>query len=210
MCRYESRKFIVNVGKVLNLGLVMDRKLTFEDQVSDVCSKVFARLRSLWQSSHLFPLKTRILLVKSLVLPAFTYGQSVYCTNLSASAIKSLERAFSACVRFAYRLRRYDSTRGYDSRILGCSLMTYLRAQRCAVVYSLCRRRKPEFLFERLCVGSSARSGNFVLPRHSSVQYNRSFFVRTVADYNSLPVRVRGLPSVTRFNDASAAFFRGS
>lgn len=196
------------VEKVLNLGLTMDKKMTFTDQVNEVCSKVFGRLRSLWQCSHLFSQKTRIMLVKSLVLPAFTYGDSVYSTNLSASAVRSLNGAFSACLRFAYRLRRYDSTSRYVNGILGCPLMAYLRLRCCSVIYNVAKRQEPRFLYERLCEGSSRRNRNYILPRHKSVQYNRSFFVRAVADFNSLPVHVRGLPSVASFNDASKAYFQ--
>lgn len=148
------------------------------------------------------------MLVKSLILPAFTYGDSVYSTNLSATAIRSLEGAFSACVRFVYRLRRYDSTRDYVNGILGCSLMTYLKLRRCAVIYNVAKRRLPGFLYERLSVGSSVRNRRFILPRHSSEQYNRSFFVRAVTDYNSIPVHVRELSTVARFNDASMTYFQ--
>lgn len=96
--------------KVLNLGLHMDKRMSFGNQVDEICRKVFSRLRALWPNGHLFPVKTRLMLVRSLIVPAFTYGECIYSTNLSAGHVRSLERAFSACVRFVYGLRRYDST----------------------------------------------------------------------------------------------------
>lgn len=193
--------------KVLNLGLVMDKKLTFKDQVSDVCSKVFARLRSLWPNSHVFSRKVRSMLVKSLVLPAFTYCDSVYSTNLSAADVRALEGAFSACVRFVFRLRRYDSTRDYLDELLGCPIMTYLKRRRCSFLHGLVLSREPGFLFDRLVSGRSVRSRQFVVPRHSSAQYGRSFFVRTVADYNAIPTSVRLINSQSRFADACQDHF---
>ena len=86
---------------VLNLGLNIDKRLLFKEHVKELCSKVFFRLRSLWLNCHFFPLKTRLALVKSLIVPLFTYAESVYSTNLQAGDIHIVERAFSACVRFA-------------------------------------------------------------------------------------------------------------
>ena len=188
--------------KVLNLGLMMDKKMLFKDQVGEVCSKVFARLRSLWPNSHIFSQRTRLMLVKSLILPAFTYGDSVYSTNLSASSVRSLEGAFNACVRFVYRLRRYDSTRDYVGKLLGCPIMSYLKRRRCSFMHGLALTHEPGFLYDKLSIGTSVRSRQFVIPRHVSAQYNRSFFVRTVCDYNSIPSCIRNLTLLSRFNSA--------
>ncbi len=144
----------------------------------------------------------RLMLVKSLVVPAFTYGECVYSTNLSVADVKSLERAFSACVRFVYGLRRYDSTRDYVNKVFGCSLMTYIRQRRCTVLYSIIKSKAPSYLVDKLTRGSSSRNDVFLLPRHLSRQYNRSFFVRTVSDYNSLPASVKRIDSVAAFGKA--------
>lgn len=193
--------------RVLNLGLMMDKEMMFKDQVGEVCSKVFARLRSLWPNSHIFSQRTRLMLVKSLVLPAFTYGDSIYSTNLSALSVRSLEGAFNACVRFVYRLRRYDSTRDYVDKLLGCPIMTYLKRRRCSFLHGLALTREPGFLYDKLSIGTSARSRLFVIPRHVSAQYNRSFFVRTVSDYNSIPSRIKRLTSLSGFNSACRECF---
>lgn len=193
------------LDSVVNLGLLMDKKLTFKGQVKRICSKVYSRLRSLWPSVCLFPRKTRLVLVKTLIVPAFTYGECVYSTNLSAADQRMLERAFSACVRFVHGLRRYDSTRGLVDTVLGCSLMTYLRQRRCTALHGIVRSGLPLYLFDKLVPGTSTRSGVFVLPRHSTRQYNCSFFVRTLSDYNSLPASVRSISATKRFSEACLA-----
>lgn len=144
--------------------------------------------------------KTRKMLVKSLVLPAFTYGDSIYSTNLSASAVRSLEGAFNACVRFVYRLRRYDSNRDYVNELLGCPIMTYLKRRRCSFVHSLVMTREPGFLYDKLLFGRSVRNRPLLIPRHSSAQYGRSVFVRAVADYNMIPACVRRHNSLSEFS----------
>lgn len=203
-------KVVPYADSVLNLGLMMDKAMSFSEQVGVVCSRVFSRLRSLWPLSHIFPQKTRLTLVKSLVIPAFTYSECVYTSNLSAIDVRSLERAFSACVRFVYKLRRFDSTRDYANGILGAPIMTYLRQRRCSALHGIVKTRMPSYLFDKLCRGNSVRSGVFLIPRHSSTQYNRSFFVRTVSDYNAIPTSVRELNSPASFSRACLARFLAS
>ena len=142
------------------------------------------------------------MLVKTLIVPAFTYGECIYSTNISAVDVKSLERAFSACVRFVYGLRRYDSTRDYVNRVLGCSLMTYTRYRRCSALHKVVKSEAPPYLFDKLVRGSSSRSNVLLVPRHLTTQYNRSFFVKTVSDYNSLPADVRRINSNAGFGKA--------
>lgn len=71
------------------------------------------------------PLHTRLMLVKSLAIPLFTYCDVVYTTNLDSKSKGIIDKAFAACVRFVYRIKRFDSTRDYLNRILGCGLAKY-------------------------------------------------------------------------------------
>lgn len=101
-----------------------------------------------------------------------------------------------------YGLRRYDSTNEYNGKVLGCPLMAYIKHRRCCALHRIAKYRAPSYLFDKLSRGSSSRSNVFVIPRHSSHQYNRSFFVRSVSDYNSLPIDVRKIDSVSGFGEA--------
>lgn len=176
--------------------------MLFKEHVKELCSKVFSRLRSLWPNCNFFPLKTRLSLIKSLIIPLFTYAESVYSTNLQAGDIQAIERAFSACVRFVYRLRRYDSTEGFNERLLGCSIFDYLRYRQCLFLHNLTIRKTPNYLYSKLQRGRSSRNLIFVLPRNTSLQYNRSFFVRSVSNYNSLPESLKRLSSIVSFKGA--------
>jgi hypothetical protein len=51
--------------KVKNLGLLMNDKLTGDDQVSKVCRNVLFTLKRLWTMWHFTPLRTRHKLVTS-------------------------------------------------------------------------------------------------------------------------------------------------
>lgn len=67
-------------------------------------------------------------------ITAFMYG--AYSINLSAEDLRLLDRAFSACDRFVYGLRRYDSTHSIDKS----KSPPYLFEEACRVVMFLCSR----------------------------------------------------------------------
>jgi hypothetical protein len=64
--------------KVKNLGLLMNCNLTWDDQVSKICRKVFFNLKRLWTMSHFTPLQTRHKLVTSLIVTQFLDCDAIF------------------------------------------------------------------------------------------------------------------------------------
>lgn len=172
-----------------NLGVTFDTNLSFSSHGREISSSVFARLRSLWPNYNILSWQTRLMLVKSLILPLFTYCDAVYSTNLNAVTVRVLERAFSACVRFVFALSRRDSVNEYVNRIVGCPLVEFLKYRRTVCMHKLLISKEPDYLFDKLQI--SMRSKTIILPRHFSSQYNKSFFVSAAVSYNALPNAVK-------------------
>lgn len=171
--------------------------MSFDAHVKEVSSKVFSRLRSLWPSYNTMSWKTRLMLLKSLILPVFTYCDSVYSTNLTAKSVRVLERAFSACIRYVFGIGRRDSINDYINRVVGCPIMEFMKYRRLVLVFKLLKSNSPEYLFRNFNL--SSRSNLVIIPRHSTSQYNKSFFVSAVSMYNSLPNAVKQSSSVVAF-----------
>ena len=115
---------------------------------------------------------------------------------------KSLERAFTACLRFIYGLRRYDSTRDYKKKVFGCSFLPYFKYRRCIVMHDIVNKRVPRFLTDKLTLSRSSRTNMLIIPKHYTKQYGRSFFVLAATDYNELPVVARSRESRAAFGKA--------
>jgi hypothetical protein len=64
--------------KVRNLGLMMNIKLTWDDQISKICRNVFFTLKQLWPMSQFTPIQTRQKLVTSLIVPQFLYCDVIF------------------------------------------------------------------------------------------------------------------------------------
>jgi len=66
----------------------------------------------------------------------------------------------------------------YIDRVVGCNLMEYLKFRRLIFIFELLKNESPDYLFAKL--SRSARSDVLILHRHSTSQYNKSFFVSSV------------------------------
>jgi hypothetical protein len=79
--------------KVKNLGLIMNSKLTWDDQKSKICRNVFFTLERLLLMSQFTPIQTRQKLVTSLIVPQFLYCDVIIpspqqdCVNASNSPL---------------------------------------------------------------------------------------------------------------------------
>lgn len=186
-------------NNVLNLGVTMDANLLFNSHVKQLSSKVFARLRSLWPSINILSWQTRLMLVKSLIIPLFTYCDSVYSTNLDADSVRVLTCAFSACTRFVFAIGRRCSVNEHLNRVVGCPIIEYLKYRRLVFVFKLIMNKAPKYLYDKL--QPSTRSNVLILPRHSTAQYNKSFFVNAVSSYNALPTIVKQSNTLATFKN---------
>jgi hypothetical protein len=93
--------------KVKNLGLVFDKNFSWNGQISAVTQKVYGVLNNINKFRDVTPEKTRIQLVKSLIMPHFDYCDIVYC-NISAEQIHKLQVLQNNAVRYIYDVKRGD------------------------------------------------------------------------------------------------------
>lgn len=210
--RQPSRPVILNgvviplSESVKDLGIVIARNLSWNENADHISAKVFAGLRGLWPHQRNLPIKTRINLVKTLLMPHFCYGSVVFA-KMSAAAERTILRAFKACVRFVAGLKRYESTSDRQHDILGCGLLQYLDYRTCLFMFTLLQYRQPNYLISNIVSGTSARTEALILPIHRTASMNSSFFVNGVSTWNSLPLAIRQCQSVQSFKTHCRSHF---
>ncbi|CAD6226543.1 GSCOCG00011900001-RA-CDS [Cotesia congregata] len=89
------------------LGIILDHTLSWHDQVIAMCNRSMYCLARLKMNNDLFNLPMRKRLVSMLIFPIFDYCTLAY-TDMSGTLQKKLQRKFNACIRFIFRLARYD------------------------------------------------------------------------------------------------------
>lgn len=63
---------------VKDLGLIMDRNLSWKNHVFDISCRTYIVLQQLYRNKVSFPISTRILLIKALILSMFDYCCTTY------------------------------------------------------------------------------------------------------------------------------------
>ncbi|CAH2230679.1 jg5398 [Pararge aegeria aegeria] len=102
---------------VRDLGLILDNTMSWVPQVSEMSRKIFAAVGYLRRWKKFLPLKTKILLANSLLLPILDYADICYL-DLSETMLDKLERLQNTP---PYLKERFN--------FLGSNVQCYLRAK---------------------------------------------------------------------------------
>lgn len=197
------------VDKVNNLGIVMNKHLTWNDHVSFIIRKVYTTLRILNQHRNTLSIDTKTKLVKTLLLPHFIYGNVIF-SHLSVETERHLKVCFNSCIRFIYNLRRYDHVSQYQSSILGIPLQKYFHLQLLVFLFKLIKFKEPTYLYEELSFSRSQRTHNILIPTHHTNYLGNSFVVRGARLWNALPHRLKNLTSISDFKQQCREYLRNT
>ncbi|XP_055714971.1 uncharacterized protein LOC129809180 [Phlebotomus papatasi] len=180
-------------SKVKNLGVIFNDTLIWSDHVAEICRKVFLTLRTLRRYQTFTPRETRLLLVRTLIVPFFTYGCELFF-RAHAEDHSRLRLAFNSCLRYVFGLRKYDHVSAYGDSILGLPLPGYLDTRVVDFISRILSTGRPRYLTELVVAGSSSRSSCLRVPGSGSRNFRNSIFVEGVILWNALPrERKRGL-----------------
>jgi hypothetical protein len=91
--------------KVKNLGIIMNRDLTWNDHVAKICRNALFTLKRLWTTASFTPIETRRKLVTALIIPQFLYGGIIF-SKTSAGLRERLKMTLNSCARYIYAISR--------------------------------------------------------------------------------------------------------
>ena len=57
-----------------NLGIIFNSNLTWDNHINSLVEQTYIKLRALWSTQLYIPLKTRILIAKTYLIPCLLYG----------------------------------------------------------------------------------------------------------------------------------------
>jgi hypothetical protein len=191
--------------KVKNLGVYLDNTLSWRTQVAEVSRKVIGSLHVLNKLKHFLPIKTKVLLVQSLILPIIDYGDVCY-PDLNEELLNKLDRLLNNCIRFVFCLRKYDHVSSYRSKLGWLPIRQRRNLRMLCFLFSILQDPKsPDYLKSLFqyhgvsCTRQFRSSGNLSLaiPLHRTSFISNSFTIRIARLWNGLPVKIRQSP--TRF-----------
>jgi Reverse transcriptase (RNA-dependent DNA polymerase) len=187
--------------KVKNLGVIMNCKLSWEDQISSVVSGVNGALSRLWCTANFIPTETRRKLAVALLLPKFQYCDVLYSQSSEGNKDR-LKKCYNSCARYVYSIRSSESISGPATNITGRTLGQLHAFRICSFFYKIITQREPGYLWEKLRFGRSQRTGVLIPPQYYYSDRGNSFFVEGASMWNSLPLEIRSACSIEAFKES--------
>lgn len=190
-----------------NLGLRFDKYLSFEEQVNYLCRISYTRLRLLYPVRSYFSQEIRLLLVESLILSLFNYGDCVYGPCLTQESKRRLQVSQNFCFRFVKPIPYFDHITPHYRELR----LLKLCERRCLhYVTLLCKiitTQKPSYLYEGIEFRNQAHDLNLrhgftvTVPSHSTSKFEASFSYLVSYILNNLGSFIcnRSVPSVRHF-----------
>jgi hypothetical protein len=186
------------VQKVVDLGFVLNARLTPVDHISKVCQKIYWVLRSIKPHASCTPITVRKKLVQSLILAHINYSNIVYAHIDSASSRK-LGVAFNSCLRYVHGLGRRDSVAHLQCSINGLGLKASATLQQLRFLFKVMQSQHPSYIFSLVQYGSSQRTNNLKLPLYHTSALAHSFIVVASKKWNDLPHTIKSVNTLNRF-----------
>lgn len=197
---------IVYSEVVKDLGLLIDRKLSWENHVNSICKKVNFMLRTLWTTARDLDPDHKRKLFFAFLLPHLIYCDSSFY-GMQKMHFSKLELLLNNCVRYVYGLRKYDHVTEFRRKMLGCDLHDFYDYRACLQVFKLTKEHEPLYLYSKLQCLKSTRTNNILVPINYGNIFNSSFFVRGISLWNSLPLQVKQSASLAAFRQNYAQHF---
>lgn len=192
---------------VTNLGLHITCDLAWDTHVAEISKKIYSSMHMLKRLQWFIPLKTKLMLVNSLLLPIIDYADVCY-PDINEDVLNRLDRLLNVLIRFVFGLRKYDHISKYREQLKWLNIRSRRSVHILLLLYNILNNinsplyLKSNFQFLNDCHDRPLRSSNnnlLNIPPHTSTRYTDSFTVSAARQWNSLPLSIRQAPSVGIF-----------
>ncbi|XP_057296156.1 uncharacterized protein LOC130625097 [Hydractinia symbiolongicarpus] len=197
-----NNNFLVSSESVKLLGITIDRCLTFNEHISNLCKKGNSNVRCVYRIRRFISFEQSKLLLNSNILSIFTYCPIIwmYCSAVQYKLIISTHKR-------ALRAVTKDYHSSYQDLLVNCNCVQihelHLRII-CIEIYKTLTDENPSFMQSFYAIRRISynlrRKNSLLLPSTSSTRFGtRSFLFRSCLLWNSLPDKVKSSLSIKSF-----------
>ena len=179
--------------EVKNLGLFMDKKLTFNKHVNSILQRSYLRLKSLFEFKNILPKPSKRVLTESCVLSIPGYLDLVYgpfLTNFNKYRIQKIQ---NTCVRYIHGLARRDHVSWYVTETFGCGMSQRRFVHLSCLIYKIVHIKEPYYLHNVIVLREDIHQVNtrhrhlIEIPRHHKEFFKSCFYYVLAYLYNLFP-----------------------
>ena len=194
------------VGVKIFFLWILDSDLSWENHLNYTFSKIYSSLSMLRQTQKITKTAMRLHLVRSIIIPIFSYGANLFLA-CSRGLWNKINLCFNACIRYVFNLRKFDSISNFKNLVLGCDLETYLKFHSCLFVFKLLKNKYPKMLYDKISFPKFRRNNLLSVPSHFNKLREISFFVNSIILWNNLPDNVRKIETFVKFKKECWSYF---
>ena len=195
---------VTETGTVRNLGLIIDRHLTFEPHVDQLTAKCTGMLIALMHARHVVPHCTLRQIVESLVLSSIRYCISIYGT-CNKKQMHRVQKLVNFCTRVITGKRKFDRISREAERLGILPAHSLFEYHQLLLTKSVLRFGEPEILrqmFEHVDHDRGTRQvGQLRLPRVKSETGKRRIAYLGAKMFNDLPAAMQDAMTMSRFKE---------
>ena len=189
---------------VKNLGITIDSDLSWDSYISNLSKIINFTMFRLRYFQKLTNFELRKMLIVALIFPHFDYCSSAI-GELSKTQCDILQKLLNSCVRYVFQSRYRDQVTPLRLSLGWLSIKHRRLVNSLCSVYTLLKSGKPQY--NRVKIVSHVnprpmriREQKLVVSRHkSSAEYDKSFFVSSIKEWNLLPLQLRKSESLNTF-----------
>lgn len=181
------------VEKVKNLGLIMDSKLRFREQINIMVRNSYMSLRNLYKSRFYLTVTLKKNLSEALVLSHTNYCDTVYGPCLDVRTKMRLQKIQNSCIRFIYNLRARDHVRHKLKELKWLNMENRRKLHLACAIHKLKDTGTPKYLKEKLVFRYTVHNintrnfKNLNIPKYKTTLFQRCFSYSVAKLYNSIP-----------------------
>ena len=182
---------------VYNLGVIIDRELSFSPQVNSVCSISYKLLRNLASVRKFLDPSDLRLLVQSIIISRIDNCNSLLYGILSSNIYK-LQKLQNSCARLIYGKKRREHVTPLLKELHWLPIRQRIVFKILLLVFKFYNNAVPVYINELLQISERNRS-ILKVPRANTPYGDRAFEICAPRLWNALPSAIRVSNTLTYF-----------
>ena len=195
------------IRPVLNakdLGMLLDSRLSYDEQITSAVSTCIANLCQINRVKHILDEHTLIQIINALIFSRMYYCSSVW-SNTAKKNINKLQSVQNFAARIVSGLRKYDHVTPVLRRLEWLPVQDMLNFRDAIMTFKCIKGLAPLYLSEKFELKSELHNVNtrhkndLNIPLYTSTSGQRTFHFRAVTLWNNLPNNIKNINSLSSF-----------
>ena len=196
------------------LGVTIDKHLSFDVHVEELCKKLSQRIAVLRKIRRFIPIEQRILYYNAMIKQVMLYGSTIW-SNCSADNLTRILKLQKRAARVILGADTRSNSVNLFKKLGWLPFYDEAKVNKCSLVLKRLQGNCPSYMYDLLKCNADlhTRSGrysalNLVCPRYNrESEGGRTFSVSATRLWNSLPINLKKGTCVTSFRKAIYSHF---